>query len=146
MKSKLLVLAGLAGCALSWAAKDPVVMTINGEDILKSEFNNFNSEDSFTKLGDKINSKIDFTKYDLVQIKISEVKDDGSLIHYATLYEDAKYKPSKKGYSVKNYAGVFAKYYSESLNAIAEQIGQTNEAFNTNKNWKVEFIEIKMDI
>ena len=98
-----------------------------------------------TAAGDIESFTYSYPSYDLVQIKISEVKDDGSLIHYATLYEDAKYKPSKKGYPVKNYAGVFAKYYSESLNAIAEQIGQTNEAFNTNKNWKVEFIYVEVE-
>ncbi|MBD5209144.1 MAG: hypothetical protein HDS80_04265 [Bacteroidales bacterium] len=38
MKSKMLVGAGLAVCAIAWAAKDPVIMTINGVDVPKSEF------------------------------------------------------------------------------------------------------------
>lgn len=38
MKQKLLLGAGLAACALAWAAKDPIVMTVNGVDVPKSEF------------------------------------------------------------------------------------------------------------
>ena len=81
-----------------------------------------------------------YPSYDLVQVKIYEVKDNGSTVHYATLYEDSKYAQGSKCYKVNGYAGVFAKYYSESLNAIAGQIGKSNQVFNTNKNWKVEFI------
>lgn len=38
MKTKLLLGAGLGVCALAWAAKDPVIMTVNGVDVPKSEF------------------------------------------------------------------------------------------------------------
>lgn len=38
MKQKILLGAGLAACALAWAAKDPIVMTVNGVDVPKSEF------------------------------------------------------------------------------------------------------------
>ena len=38
MKTKLLLGAGLGACALAWAAKDPVIMTVNGVDVPKSEF------------------------------------------------------------------------------------------------------------
>ena len=38
MKNKILVGAGLSACALAWAAKDPVIMTVNGIDVPKSEF------------------------------------------------------------------------------------------------------------
>lgn len=38
MKTKILLGAGLGVCALSWAAKDPVIMTVNGVDVPKSEF------------------------------------------------------------------------------------------------------------
>lgn len=38
MKTKLLLGAGLGVCALAWAAKDPVIMKINGVDVPKSEF------------------------------------------------------------------------------------------------------------
>lgn len=34
----MLVGVGLTACALAWAAKDPVIMTINGVDVPKSEF------------------------------------------------------------------------------------------------------------
>lgn len=38
MKTKLLLGAGIGVCALAWAAKDPVIMTVNGIDVPKSEF------------------------------------------------------------------------------------------------------------
>lgn len=79
-------------------------------------------------------------RYDLVQVKIYEVRKDGTTKHYGTLYVDEDYNEGSKTYKVNDYAGVFAKYYSESLNAIAGQIGQDTDVFNTNKNWKVEFI------
>ena len=38
MKTKILLGAGLGFCALAWAAKDPVIMKVNGVDVPKSEF------------------------------------------------------------------------------------------------------------
>ncbi len=38
MKTTLLLGAGLGICVLAWAAKDPVIMTVNGVDVPKSEF------------------------------------------------------------------------------------------------------------
>lgn len=38
MKTTLLLGAGLGICALAWATKDPVIMTVNGVDVPKSEF------------------------------------------------------------------------------------------------------------
>lgn len=38
MRNKILVGAGLSACVLAWAAKDPVIMTVNGIDVPKSEF------------------------------------------------------------------------------------------------------------
>ena len=51
MKSKLLLLAGVAGCTLAWAAKDPVIMTINGEDVTKSEFEYLYHKNSQQQIG-----------------------------------------------------------------------------------------------
>ena len=86
-----------------------------------------------------------YPRYDLVQVKIYEVKD-GKQTHYATLYVDEDYKDGNKSCLVKNYQGIFEKYYSESLIAIAEQVSESlttqgrKNLFNTNTNWKVEFI------
>ena len=79
--------------------------------------------------------------YDLVQIKIYEQKS-GKETHYATLYVDKDYAEGGNLCLIDDYQGVFAKYYSESLKAIEEKVkGQLGkELFNTNKNWKVEFI------
>lgn len=38
MKNKILVGVGISVCVMAWAKKDPVVMTVNGEDVPKSEF------------------------------------------------------------------------------------------------------------
>lgn len=38
MKNKIMVGAALSACALAWAAKDPVLMTVGGIDVPKSEF------------------------------------------------------------------------------------------------------------
>ena len=38
MKKPILTGVGLAAVLLAYAAKDPVIMTINGEDVTKSEF------------------------------------------------------------------------------------------------------------
>lgn len=38
MRNKILIGAGLSACAFAWAAKDSVIMTINGVDVPKSEF------------------------------------------------------------------------------------------------------------
>lgn len=51
MKNKLLLVAGLTGCALAWAAKDPVIMTINGEDVTKSEFEYLYHKNSQQQIG-----------------------------------------------------------------------------------------------
>lgn len=80
-----------------------------------------------------------YPRYDLVQVKIYEITD-GKQTHYGTLYIDQDYKDGSKSYLVEGYQGIFAKYYSESLKAIASQIGKAATAFNTNKNWKIEFI------
>lgn len=38
MKNKILFGAGLSACCMAWAAKDPVVMNVNGVDVHRSEF------------------------------------------------------------------------------------------------------------
>ncbi len=38
MRNKILIGAGLSACAFAWAAKDSVIMTVNGVDVPKSEF------------------------------------------------------------------------------------------------------------
>ena len=38
MKTTILLGAGTLACALAWAAKDPAIMTVNGVDVPKSEF------------------------------------------------------------------------------------------------------------
>lgn len=88
-----------------------------------------------------------YPRHDLVQVKVYEVKENGDLNHYITIYEDEVYKPtgSERSYQMKNYEGMYAKYYSESLNSIKKRVEpylseKEKDLFNTNKNWKVEFV------
>ncbi len=90
--------------------------------------------------GDTLSFTYKLPMYDLVQIKIYEVKENNDLVQYATLYADDKYADARYGIKIEEYSGVFEDYYAESLDVIAQQVGKSTEVFNTNKNWKVEFI------
>lgn len=76
---------------------------------------------------------------DLVQVEIYEIDSSGKESLYGILYHEDEYKPSNKGYKVEDYAGVFEKYYTDSLSNIVKQISQTTTTFNTNKNWRIVF-------
>lgn len=79
-----------------------------------------------------------FPELDLVQVEIYEINRSGKEQYYATLYNKEEYKPKRDGCKVENYAGVFEKYYTDSLSNIITQIGK-DSTFNTNKNWKLVF-------
>lgn len=89
--------------------------------------------------GNVKNFAYNFGSRDLVQVEIYEIDSSGRETHYGTLYNDNEYKPSKNGYKVENYAGVFEKYYTDTLSNIVSQIGKTGTTFNTNKNWRIVF-------
>ena len=76
MKSKLLVLAGLAGCALSWAAKDPVVMTINGEDVFKSEFEYLYHKNSKQQIGQQTLEEY-AEMFKIYKLKVADALSEG---------------------------------------------------------------------
>lgn len=76
---------------------------------------------------------------DLVQVEIYEINSSGKESLYGILYHEDEYKPKSKGYKVNDYAGVFEKYYTDSLSNIVKQISQTSTTFNTNKNWRIVF-------
>lgn len=81
-----------------------------------------------------------FGNRDLVQIQIYEIDSSGRESLYGTLYSEDEYKPRDgKSYKVSRYAGVFEKYYTDSLSNIVSQISQTSTTFNTNKNWRIVF-------
>lgn len=76
MKTKIVVAAGLAGCALAWAAKDPVIMTINGVDVPKSEFEYLYKKNGQQQIGDQtIDEYADmFTIY---KLKVADALAEG---------------------------------------------------------------------
>lgn len=76
MKTKLLLLAGIGACALGWAAKDPVIMKVNGVDVPKSEFEYLyhkNSQQQMTQ--QPIDEYVDmFVNY---RLKVADAMNDG---------------------------------------------------------------------
>ena len=73
----------------------------------------------------------------MVQVKIYEVIDDKTK-HYATLYQDDFYDEDGKMIIVSDPS--FPDSYSNSLIEISDELGVSSSEFNTNKNWKIEFI------
>ena len=78
-----------------------------------------------------------YPRHDLVQVKIYEVIDDKTK-HYATLYQDDFYDEDGKMIIVSDPS--FPDSYSNSLIEISDELGISSSEFNTNKNWKIEFI------
>ncbi len=53
MKNKALLAIGLSSCALVWAAKDPIIMTVNGVDVTKSEFEYLYRKNNQQQIGEQ---------------------------------------------------------------------------------------------
>lgn len=76
MKNKILVGAGLSACALAWAAKDPVVMTVNGVDVPKSEFEYLYHKNSQQQLSPQpIDEYVEMFK--LYKLKVADARAAG---------------------------------------------------------------------
>ncbi|MDE6811269.1 MAG: peptidylprolyl isomerase [Muribaculaceae bacterium] len=76
MKTKILLGAGLGVCALAWAAKDPVIMTVNGVDVPKSEFEYLYHKNSQQQLTNQpLDEYVDmFVNY---RLKVADAIADG---------------------------------------------------------------------
>ncbi len=76
MKTTFLIGAGLGLCAIAWAAKDPVIMTVNGVDVPKSEFEYLYHKNSQQQLtAQPINEYVDmFVKY---RLKVADALASG---------------------------------------------------------------------
>lgn len=76
MKTKILLGAGLGMCALAWAAKDPVIMKVNGVDVPKSEFEYLYHKNSQQQLTSQpIDEYVDlFVNY---RLKVADAIADG---------------------------------------------------------------------
>lgn len=77
MKNKAFIAAmGLAGCALAWAAKDPVIMTINGDDVTRSEFEYLYNKNSRQQLNQQpIGEYVEMFK--IYKLKVADAIAEG---------------------------------------------------------------------
>lgn len=91
MKTKLLIGAGLGVCALAWAAKDPVIMTVNGVDVPKSEFEYLYHKNSQQQLAPQpIDEYVDmFVNY---RLKVADACAEGIDTTAAFRQEMAQYR------------------------------------------------------
>ena len=78
MKSKFIIgsLAFLSVGAIAWAAKDPVVMTINGEDVPKSEFEYLYNKNSQQQIeAQPLDEYVGM--FELYKMKVADAKAEG---------------------------------------------------------------------
>lgn len=77
MKTKALIATlGIAGCALAWAAKDPVIMTVNGDDVTKSEFEYLYNKNSQQQLSQQpLEEYVEMFK--IYKLKVADAIADG---------------------------------------------------------------------
>lgn len=76
MKKPILTGVGLAAVLLAYAAKDPVIMTINGEDVTKSEFEYLYNKNSQQQINPQtLDEYVEMFK--LYKMKVSDAKAAG---------------------------------------------------------------------
>lgn len=76
MRNKILVGAGLSACALAWAAKDPVIMTVNGVDVPKSEFEYLYHKNSQQQLAPQPLAEY-AEMFKIYKLKVADAKANG---------------------------------------------------------------------
>ena len=76
MKKPILTGVGLAAVLLAYAAKDPVIMTINGEDVTKSEFEYLYNKNSQQQINPQtLDEYVEMFK--LYKMKVADAKAAG---------------------------------------------------------------------
>ncbi len=91
MNNKFLVLAGASAFAFAMLAKDPVIMTVNGEDVLKSEFEYLYHKNSQQQLSPQpLDEYVEMFK--LYKLKVADAKAAGIDTLASFRKEMAQYK------------------------------------------------------
>lgn len=93
MKSKLLIgsAALLSAGAIAWAAKDPVVMTVNGEDVPRSEFEYLYHKNSQQQIeAQPLEEYVGM--FELYKMKVADAKAEGIDTTASFLSEMAQYR------------------------------------------------------
>lgn len=76
MKNKILLGAGLTACVAAWAAKDPVVMTVNGVDVHRSEFEYLFHKNSKQQLAPQTLDEY-AEMFEIYKLKVADAKAAG---------------------------------------------------------------------
>ena len=76
MKNRILVGAGLSACIAAWAAKDPVVMTVNGVDVPRSEFEYLFHKNSRQQLAPQTLDEY-VAMFEIYKLKVADAKASG---------------------------------------------------------------------
>lgn len=91
MKNKILIPACLTVCGLAWAAKDPVIMTVNGVDVPKSEFEYLYHKNSQQQLEPQTLDEYVET-FKIYKLKVADARAEGLDTLPAYLKEIAQYR------------------------------------------------------
>ncbi|MBD5357144.1 MAG: hypothetical protein HDR88_09105 [Bacteroides sp.] len=76
MRNRILLGAGLSACAFAWAAKDPIIMTVNGVDVPKSEFEYLYHKNSQQQLAPQpLEEYVEMFK--IYKLKVADAKANG---------------------------------------------------------------------
>lgn len=76
MRNKILIGAGLSACVFAWAANDPVVMTVNGVDVPRSEFEYLYHKNSQQQLSPQsLDEYVEMFK--IYKLKVADAKANG---------------------------------------------------------------------
>lgn len=76
MRSKAVLAAAIAAGAVAWAAKDPVIMTVNGVDVPKSEFEYLYNKNSQQQLSPQpLDEYVEMFK--LYKLKVADARAEG---------------------------------------------------------------------
>lgn len=91
MKNQIVAGAGLMACVLAWAAKDPVIMTVNGIDVPKSEFEYLYHKNSQQQLSAQpLDEYVEMFK--LYKLKVADARAAGIDTTKSFLNDMSQYK------------------------------------------------------
>ncbi|MDE6578277.1 MAG: hypothetical protein K2K58_08935, partial [Muribaculaceae bacterium] len=91
MKTRILIGAGLSACLAAWAAKDPVIMTVNGIEVPRSEFEYLYHKNNKQQL---VPQTLDdyVSMFEIYKLKVADAKAAGLDTLPSFLQEMAQYR------------------------------------------------------
>ncbi len=120
MKNKILLGAGLSACALAWAAKDPVILTVNGIDVPKSEFEYLYHKNSQQQLSPQpLKEYVEMFK--IYKMKVADAKAAGIDTTAGFIKEMAQYRKELAS-PYMNDSTFFTKLVEEAVERGKEEV------------------------